>query len=92
MQLAADVAKKIRAPLDARPANGCHPCLGPLTRTANAERRRFYARCDGKRPQQIVLRSDDADLAVCDLDPLSQRTEMVAAVAAAGDPQPLAGG
>ena len=42
--------------------------------------------------QQIALRSDDADLAVRDLDALGERSEMVAAITAASDPYPLASG
>ena len=42
--------------------------------------------------QQIALRSDDADLAIGDLDALGERSEMVAAIAAASDPYPLASG
>ena len=42
--------------------------------------------------QQIALRSDDADLAIRHLDALSKRSEMVAAIAAASDPYPLASG
>jgi hypothetical protein len=41
--------------------------------------------------QQIALRSDNSDLAICHLDALSERTQMIAAVAAASNPYPLAG-
>ncbi len=41
--------------------------------------------------QQIAFRSDDADLAVCDLDTLGERPKVVTAVAAASDPYALAG-
>ncbi|HVZ08603.1 hypothetical protein [Rhodopila sp.] len=40
--------------------------------------------------KQIAFRADDADLAVGDLDPLGERPEVVATVAAAVDPDPLA--
>jgi hypothetical protein len=60
-------------------------------RTANAKRGRFYARGSGKRPQQIVLRSHDTNLAVRHLDALGKRAEVIATVAAARDPYPLAG-
>nr|WP_245427392.1 hypothetical protein [Roseiarcus fermentans] len=40
--------------------------------------------------EQIAFRADDADLAVGDLDTLGERAEMVPAIAAAVDPDPLA--
>ncbi|HVY91019.1 MAG TPA: hypothetical protein VG942_19275 [Hyphomonadaceae bacterium] len=40
--------------------------------------------------QQSALRSDDADFAVRHFDALSVRSEVVAAIAAAGNPYPLA--
>jgi hypothetical protein len=40
--------------------------------------------------KQIALRADDADLTVSHLDALGERAEMVAAVAPAIDPDPLA--
>jgi hypothetical protein len=57
-------------------------------RTANASRR-FYARNRRERSEQIAFRSHDADLAVGNLDPLGQGTQMVAAIAAF-DSHPLA--
>ncbi len=60
-------------------------------RTANAAGRRFYARVGGKGSEQVALRSDDADLAIRDLDPLGQRPQVIAAITAAIDPDPLAG-
>lgn len=52
---------------------------------------RFFARNGGQRSEQIALGSHDADLAVGNLDSLGQGTQMVAAIAAAFDPDPLAG-
>jgi hypothetical protein len=40
--------------------------------------------------KQIAFRADDADFAVRYLDALRKRAEMVAAIAAAIDPDPLA--
>ena len=69
------------------------PPLPPIqNRTANAGRSRFYARGGGERSEQIALRSHDADFAVRDLDPLGQRAKVFAAIAAAVDPDALAGG
>ena len=69
------------------------PPSPPLqNRTANAGRSRFYACRGGEGLKQIALRADDADLAVCDLDALGERAEVVAAIAAAVDPDPLACG
>ena len=65
-----------------------HPPL--QNRTANAGRSRLYAGRGGQRLKQIAFRADDADLAVGDLDALGERAEMVAAIAAAVDPDPLA--
>ncbi len=42
--------------------------------------------------EQIALRSHDADFSVRDLDPLGQRAKVFAAIAAAVDPDALAGG
>ena len=39
--------------------------------------------------KQIAFRADNADLAIRHLDALGERTEMVAPVAAAVDPDPL---
>ncbi|HLJ65535.1 MAG TPA: hypothetical protein VKT70_15590 [Stellaceae bacterium] len=39
--------------------------------------------------EQIALRADDADFAIRDFDTLSQRAEMIAAIPAAVDPDPL---
>ena len=48
------------------------PPLPPLqNRTANAGRSRFYARGGSERSEQIALRADDADLAVCHFDALA---------------------
>jgi hypothetical protein len=58
-------------------------------RTANAGRSRFHARGGGEHLKQIAFRADNADLAICDLDALRKRAEMVAAVTAAIDPNPL---
>jgi hypothetical protein len=44
----------------------------------------------GQRLKQIAFRADDPDFAVCDLDALGERAEMIAAMAAAVDPDPLA--
>src|SRR6185437_1392871 len=67
------------------------PLPPPLqNRTANAKRSRLYAGRGGQCLNQIALRADDADLALGDLDALSERAEMVAAIAAALDPDPLA--
>src|SRR5487761_1133996 len=60
-------------------------------RTANAAGRRFYARDGGERPEQVALRSHDADFTVRHLDPLGQRPQVIAAIAAAVEPDPLAG-
>src|SRR6266498_1763639 len=57
-------------------------------RTGHAGRGRFNARGCGEGLKQIAFRADDTILAVCDLDALGERAEMVAAVAAAG-PDPL---
>ena len=66
------------------------PLPPPLqNRTANAKRSRLYAGRGGQCLNQIALRADDADLALGDLDALSERAEMVAAIAAALDPDPL---
>ena len=60
-------------------------------RTSNAASHRFYARNGSERSEQIPLRSHDADLAVGNSDPLGQGTEVVATIAAALDPYPVAG-
>ena len=59
-------------------------------RTANARHSWLYAGRGGQRLKQIAFRADDADLAVSDLDALRECSEMVAPVAAAVDPDPLA--
>src|SRR5574337_1992485 len=67
------------------------PPSPPLqNRTANAGRSRLYAGRGGQRLKQIALGADDAHLAIRDLDPLDERAEVVAAVAAAVDPDALA--
>jgi hypothetical protein len=57
-------------------------------RTANAGRSGHCAR-SGERLKQIAFRADDADIAISDLDALSEGAEMVAAIAATVDPNPL---
>src|SRR5579872_2102057 len=87
----------LRSPQKARL---CNPCarneLSPLSqkgqranRTANAGRSRLYASSGSERLKQIAFRADDADLAVCDLDALGERAEVVAPIATAVDPDPL---
>src|ERR1700731_2390538 len=69
------------------------PPSPPLqNRTANAGRSRLYARGGGERSEQIAFRSHDAAFAVSPLDPLGECAEMVAAITAAIDPDPLSGG
>jgi hypothetical protein len=57
--------------------------------TANAGSSWLYASRRGERLKQIAFRTHDADLAIRDLDALSERAEMVAAVAAAINLHPL---
>ena len=45
-----------------------------------------------QRLEQPGLRSHDADLAFGDLDPLGERAQVIAAIAAAFEPDALAGG
>lgn len=65
------------------------PCPPFQNRTANPWRSRLYAGRGGQRLKQMALRADDADLAMRDLDTLGKRAEMVAAIAAAVDLDPL---
>jgi hypothetical protein len=90
------VAERLIAPVlktgkSARASGVRIPPSPPLqNRTANAEHSRFYAGGGSQRLKQIAFRADDADLAVRDLDALGERAEMVAAIAAAIDPDALA--
>ena len=69
------------------------PPSPPLqNRTANAAGRRFHARGGGEGSEQVSLRPHDADLAVGDLDALGEGAQVIAAIAAAIDPHPLASG
>src|SRR5579872_6397944 len=88
----------LRSPQKARL---CNPCarneLSPLSqkgqranRTANAGRSRLYASSGSERLKQAAFRADDADLSVSHLDAVGERAEMIAAVTAAIDPDPLA--
>ena len=67
------------------------PTDPPLqNRTAIAGRSQFYARGGGGESlKQTAFRADDTNLAICDLDALSERAEVVAAISAAIDPHPL---
>ena len=60
-------------------------------RTANAGRSRFYAVGGGKRSEQIAFRSHDPHLLLGHLHPLSQGAKVFAPIAAAVDPDALAG-
>ena len=58
------------------------PCPPLRNNDGHSVRRRGYA-ISGQHPEQVALRSHDADLAAIDLDPLRQGAKMVAAIAAA---------
>src|SRR5262249_10232451 len=69
------------------------PPLPPFQyRTGHAGIRRFPASYSDKRAQKLVFRSLDEHLALGDLDALGEGAQVVAAVAAAVDAHPLAGG
>jgi hypothetical protein len=63
------------------------------SRTANAGRSRLCAG-NGRRgdSEQLAVRSHDASFAVCDLDVLGRRAELVAAIAATIDRDPFSHG
>jgi hypothetical protein len=62
----------------------------PLRHAGTGPRTPGDAGGGGQRLEQIAFRADDADLAVGDLDPLGECTEMLATIAAAVDPDRLA--
>jgi hypothetical protein len=63
--------------------------IPPHPPVRNCERRAWPVSHRRQRLEQIALRADDADRFVRDLDALGERTEMVAAIAPAVDPDPL---
>jgi hypothetical protein len=66
------------------------PVSPPIRNKAGHLTRRVC--CAHERSQQIALRSHDADFAFIDVDPLGQGSQVVTAVAAAGQAHPVAGG
>src|ERR1700681_4271864 len=68
------------------------PPSAPLRyRTGHAKTCRFCAFSSDERAQEHAFRSPDAQFFLVDFDPLSERAEVIAAVAAAVGPHPLAG-
>src|SRR5882672_9565906 len=57
-------------------------------RTANAGRSRPYTRAGREGSEKVAFRPHDANLLVRHLDPLGERAQVVAAIAAAVDPHP----